>query len=91
MKSKKKRRKREYSVFYPGGVSPLAPPETQRAIWAVTAFTQFFTLLKEGISPSAFGPKAWYDRVIWVVGGFLLLAVFGGGMVMMILDRIHGR
>jgi hypothetical protein len=45
-----------------------------------------FWLIQSGTNPSGFEPRAWYDRTIRIVGGILLLIVFGCGIILTIID-----
>jgi hypothetical protein len=49
------------------------------------AFYLFWRLIRDGLSSKS--NAAWYDRLIWVVGGFMMLLVFGGGLVLLIIDK----
>jgi hypothetical protein len=42
---------------------------------ALTSFAALFGIIKSGVSPTEFDPKAWYDRAIRVVGGLIILLV----------------
>jgi len=53
----------------------------------VTSFAALFGLIKSGVSPSEFDPKAWYDRAIRVVGGLIILAMLIAGIVLTLADH----
>lgn len=54
---------------------------------AVTSFVALFGLIKSGVSPTEFDPKAWYDRAIRVVGGLIILLVLVTGFALVLLDH----
>ena len=54
---------------------------------AVTSFVALFGLIKSGVSPTEFDPKAWYDRAIRVVGGLVILLVLVAGFVLVLSDH----
>jgi len=45
-----------------------------------------FWLVRSGANPNEFEPRAWYDRIIRIVGGILILIVLGGGLILKIID-----
>ena len=45
-----------------------------------------FWMVRSGVNPKEPEPRAWYDRTIRIVGGILLLIVFGGGAILKIID-----
>jgi hypothetical protein len=49
-------------------------------------FVTCFWLIRSGANPNQFEPRAWYDRTIRIVGGILILIVFGGGLILKIID-----
>jgi hypothetical protein len=53
----------------------------------VALFATCFWLVRSGVHPNEFEPRAWYDRTIRVVGGILILIVFGASFVLLILDK----
>lgn len=53
----------------------------------VTSFAALFGLIKSGVSPTEFDPKAWYDRAIRVVGGLIILALLIAGIVLTLADH----
>jgi hypothetical protein len=62
--------------------------EYRRLATTVFGFFGLFSLISSGIRPGPHDPKAWYDRAIRVVGGSLILLVFGGALFAMIVERI---
>ncbi len=50
------------------------------------AFALLPSLIKSGIQPSVVEPLAWYDRVIRVIGGVLILAVLAIGVVALAIE-----
>jgi hypothetical protein len=62
-------------------VSPLAPLETQRLGQGIAGLFLAFDLFWSGISGRYKDP--WYDRVLHVVGGLLILGGFIGGAILL--------
>jgi hypothetical protein len=54
---------------------------------ALTTFAALFGIIKSGVSPTEFDPKAWYDRAIRVVGGLIILLVLVAGIVLVFIDH----
>ncbi|HET7108902.1 MAG TPA: hypothetical protein VFI38_18965 [Candidatus Acidoferrum sp.] len=63
---------------------PVSPHSIYKV---VTSFAALFGLIKSGVSPSEFDPKAWYDRAIRVVGGLIILAMLIAGIVLTLADH----
>jgi hypothetical protein len=78
-----KRLKKTRTSFRWSPVSPLAPPEAQRLGQGIAGVSLAFGLFWSGITGK--GKDAWYDRILHVVGGVLLLGAFIGGIVALIL------
>jgi len=53
---------------------------------ALTSFAALFGIIKSGVSPTQFDPKAWYDRAIRVVGGLIILLCLVAGFVLVLID-----
>jgi hypothetical protein len=66
-------------------VSPLAPSETQSVGRGMAGFFMAFDLFWSGITGK--GGDAWYDRVLHVIGGLLVLAAFIGGMILLLREH----
>jgi hypothetical protein len=66
-------------------VSPLAPLESQRVGWGVAGFFAAIDLFWSGVTGK--NHDAWYDRVLHVVGGLLILGAFVGGLILLFLER----
>jgi hypothetical protein len=65
-------------------VSPFATMEYRKFATTFLGFLGFYDLIRSGIRPGSGDPKAWYDRIIRVSGGLILL-VFGIGFIIMIV------
>jgi hypothetical protein len=87
MKKRQPARSKEHTTFSPS-VSPFASLEYRSLLTTVFGFFGLFGLIRSGIHPGPGDPKAWYDRTIRVVGGSLILLIFGGAIVAIILE--HG-
>jgi len=79
----KRGKKRPGAICSP--VSPLAPLESQRVGSGVAGFFAAFDLFWSGITGK--DHDAWYDRVLHVVGGLLILGAFVGGAILLFLER----
>jgi hypothetical protein len=90
MSNRRKRQSKEYLSFGPP-VSPLAPIEYRSLIAKVFGVFGLFGIIRSGICPGRDDPKAWYDRAIRVVGGSLILLVFGGVLIAVIVEKISPR
>jgi hypothetical protein len=66
-------------------VSPVAPPETQRVGQGIAGLFMAFDLFWSGISGK--NKAAWYDRVLHVIGGLLILGLFIGGAILLFLEH----
>jgi hypothetical protein len=65
-------------------VSLWAPPETQRVGRGIAGLFGVFDLFGSGISGK--NKDAWYDRVLHVIGGLLILGAFVAGAIMLFLN-----
>jgi hypothetical protein len=75
---KRRKKNRTSGVWMP--ISPMAPPETQRVGQGITGFFSAFDMLWSGLTGKY--RDAWYDRVLHVIGGLLVLGAFVGGMIL---------
>ena len=69
----------QWALFAPAGM------EGPKRV--VGLFALCFDIIRTGFHPDRLEPLAWYDRAIRIVGGILILAVFGTGLVLLILER----
>jgi hypothetical protein len=90
MNKRQQRRSKRYLNPIPP-ISPFASFEYRSFVTNVFGFFGLFGLIRSGINPGADDPKAWYDRAIRVVGGSLILLLFGGAFLAMILETISQR
>ena len=79
-----KRQKKNRTSLIASPVSPLAPPEAQSLGRGITGFLMALDLFWSGITGKYKDP--WYDRVLHVVGGMLLVAAFVGGGIKLFLE-----
>jgi hypothetical protein len=79
----KRRRNRTGGIWLP--VSLFAPDETRRLGQGVTGLFSAFDLFWSGITGKR--KDAWYDRVLHVIGGLLILGAFVGGAIVLLLQR----
>jgi hypothetical protein len=77
-----KRRQREETGPSIADGDPIA----NRVRWSSQIPGVLFSLIRSGLSPQGDDPTAWYDRVIRVVGGVLILLGLGLGAVLAWID-----
>ena len=65
-------------------------PEAQRVWWQSFGVISLFDLIRSGIRPGPFDPKAWYDRALRVFGGTLVLLLLAGALIFLIRDGLLG-
>jgi hypothetical protein len=82
----KKRRRNGNFISY--RISPFLPMESQRAASGALGFLNLFQLIKNGIWPARGDNTRWYDRLIHVVGGTLILLTLGAGLVMLAIEAL---
>ncbi len=80
----KPRKKNRTGGIWPP-VSPLAPPETQRVGQGIAGLFSALDLFWSGISGK--NKDAWYDRLLHVIGGLLILGLVVGGAIMLFLEH----
>src|SRR6266550_3036515 len=83
-------KRRRNGSFIPYRVSPFLPMESQRVASGALGFVNLFQLIKNGICPAPGNNTRWYDRLIHVVGGTLILLTLGAGLVMLVIEGLKG-
>ena len=63
----------------------MAPPETQRIGWGLAGLFSVFDMFWSGISGK--NRYAWYDRVLHVIGGLLIVGLFIFGVLQLVFDH----
>jgi hypothetical protein len=48
-----------------------------------------FGIIKSGVSPTEVDSKTWYDRAIRVVGGIIILLLFGTGFALLVAEQFR--
>jgi hypothetical protein len=61
--------------------------EGPRRAWAL--FSICFDFIRTGFHPDRAEPLAWYDRAIRIVGGFLIIVVFGSGLILLAIETFR--
>jgi hypothetical protein len=56
---------------------------------AVSFVLALFGIIKSGVSPTEFDSKTWYDRAIRVVGGIIILLLFGAGFALLVAEQFR--
>jgi hypothetical protein len=84
-----KRRKRHGSAGF-FGFPPYLSPEAQGVWWRTFGILSVFSLIRSGIRPQQTDPTAWYDRILRVLGGLIVLSLMGVVVVILIRDGLRG-
>ncbi len=66
-------------------VSPMAPLETQRVGQGLAGLFMAFDLYWSRLSGK--NKDGWYDRVLHVIGGLLILGAFIGGAILLFIEH----
>jgi hypothetical protein len=53
----------------------------------VFSIKELLGIIKSGVSPTQFDSKAWYDRVIRAVGGFIILLMLLAGVALLLSEH----
>ena len=65
--------------------------ESQRVASGALGFLNLFQLIRNGIWPALGDNTRWYDRLIHVVGGTLVLLTLGAGLVMLVIEGLKWK